>query len=116
MNFPDVEVKAVNGPNVLVGNAALEAVEIKPKTGSYRVGDKAKLGLRPQDLTPVDARGMLHGRAALTERLGAETVVEAALNDGKPLIAALARDTVFPIGAEINLTFDPAQAHLFQAA
>jgi multiple sugar transport system ATP-binding protein len=115
MNFLDVEVQAVNGAKVLVGNAALDPVEIQPKVGTYKPGDKARLGIRPQYLGPVDQGGRLHGRVALTERLGAETVVEATLKDGKPLIAALSRDAVFPIGAEISLTFDPAQAHLFPA-
>jgi len=116
MNFLDVEVKGVNGGSVLVSNAALDAVEIRPRVGRYKVGDRAKLGVRPQYLTPVETGGRLHGKVALTERLGAETVVEATLKDGEPLIAALARDAVFPIGTEINLTFDPAQAHLFEAA
>jgi multiple sugar transport system ATP-binding protein len=116
MNFLDVQVRGVNGAKVLVANDALDPVEVTAKTGSYKVGDMAKLGLRPQYLTPVEQGGMLHGTVALTERLGAETVVEATLKDGKALIAALARDAVFPIGAAINLTFDAAQAHLFNVA
>ena len=50
---------------------------------------------------------------ALTERLGAETVVELTMGDGNRLIAAMARDAVFPIGAELSMNFDPAQAHIF---
>ena len=115
MNFLDVDVRAVSGGRVTVANAALDPVEITAKTGSYTVGGKAKLGLRPQYLTPADAAGRLHGSVALTERLGAETVVEVTLADGKALIAALARDAVFPIGAQISLSFDPTQAHLFAA-
>ena len=115
MNFLDVEVKGVNGNKVLVANAALDPVEITAKSGGYTVGAKARLGLRPQYLSPVDAGGMLHGKVAVTERLGAETVVELTLGDGNRLIAALARDAVFPIGAEMAMTFDPAQAHLFAA-
>ena len=57
--------------------------------------------------------GQLHGAVALTERLGAETVVEISLKDGNPLIAALAHDAVFPLGQQVNLEFDPAKAHLF---
>ena len=115
MNFLDVDVKAVAGDRITVSNAALDPVEVMAKTGSYVVGGKAKLGLRPQYLAPADGSGRLHGRVALTERLGAETVVEVTLADGKALIAALARDAVFPIGAEIVLSFDSAQAHLFEA-
>ena len=115
MNFLDVDVTGVNGSKILVQNAALSPVEITAKTPGYTVGGKAKLGVRPQYLTPVEGSGMLHGRVAVTERLGAETVVELTMGDGNRLIAALARDAVFPIGAEIGLTFDPAQTHIFPA-
>jgi len=97
----------------LVQNPALEPVEITAKVGGFTQGGKAKLGLRPQYLTPVDSGGMLHGRIALTERLGSETVVDLMLTDGNRLIAALARDAVFPIGGDLGLTFDPTQAHIF---
>jgi multiple sugar transport system ATP-binding protein len=115
MNFLDVDVKGVNGNKILVANPALDPVEITAKTTGYSVGGKARLGIRPQYLTPSEAGGMLHGRVALTERLGAETVVELTLGDGNRLIAALARDAVFPIGANLGLTFDPAQTHIFPA-
>jgi hypothetical protein len=42
-------------------------------------------------------------------------VVELTLGDGNRLIAALARDAVFPIGVNLGLTFDPAQTHIFPA-
>jgi len=45
--------------------------------------------------------------------LGSETVVDLTLGDGNRLIAALARDAVFPIGGDLGLTFDAAQAHIF---
>ena len=113
MNFLDVDVTAVNGSKVLVSNAALKPVEITAKVGGFSAGGKAKLGIRPQYLTPVDKGGMLDGRIALTERLGSETVVDLTLVDGTRLIAALARDAVFPIGANLGLTFEAAQAHIF---
>ena len=113
MNFLDVDVTAVNGSKVLVSNAALKPVEITAKVAGFTAGGKAKLGIRPQYLTPVDKGGMLDGRIALTERLGSETVVDLTLVDGTRLIAALARDAVFPIGANLGLTFDAAQAHIF---
>ena len=108
MNFLDVDVTAMNGSKVLVSNAALKPVEITAKVGGFSAGGKAKLGIRPQYLTPVDSGGMLQGRIALTERLGSETVVDLTLGDGTRLIAALARDAVFPIGADLGLTFDAA--------
>ena len=49
----------------------------------------------------------------LTERLGAETVVEVGLNDGSRVIAAFGEDRILAPGTEIGLAFDPRQAHLF---
>jgi multiple sugar transport system ATP-binding protein len=113
MNFLDVEVKAVNGNRITVSNASLDPVEIEAKTGTYQVGGTARLGIRPQYLTPVEGAGQLAGKVALAERLGAETVIEITLADGKPLIASLTRDAIFPVGAEIKLTFQASEAHLF---
>ena len=53
---------------------------------------------------------------ALTERLGAETVIEVTLRDGSPLIAALSRDAVYPLGSDMELTFNPTEAHVFAQA
>jgi multiple sugar transport system ATP-binding protein len=113
MNFLKVTVQGVNGGKVLVSNAALDPVEVSGKRARFQVGDQAILGLRPQYLTVAQGAGKLHGTVALTERLGAETVVEATLKDGNPLIAALSHDAVFALGSQMNLDFDPDKAHLF---
>jgi multiple sugar transport system ATP-binding protein len=114
MNFIKVTVQGVNGNKVLVSNGALDPVEVSGKRGPFKVGEQAILGLRPQYLSVAQGAGKLHGSVALTERLGAETVVEVTLKDGNPLIAALSHDAVFPIRAQMNLDFDPGQAHLFR--
>ena len=114
MNFIDVTVQAVNGNMALVGNDALDPVEVSAARGPFRPGDTAILGLRPQYLSVADGAGRLHGKVALTERLGAETVLEITLKNGKPIIAALSKDAVFGLGQEVNLDFDPVQAHLFR--
>lgn len=116
MNFLKVTVQALNGTKALVANGALDPVEVATSGRDFRVGETALLGLRPQYLTVSDGPGQLHGKVALTERLGAETVVEITLRDGNPLLAALSHDAVFPLGEVVNLNFDPAKAHLFPNA
>ena len=116
MNFLNVTVQAVNGNKALVSNAALDPIEVATRHDSFAPGEAAILGLRPQYLTVAKGEGLLHGAVALTERLGAETVVELTLRDGAPLIAALPHDAVFALGAQINLDFDATRAHLFKAA
>jgi multiple sugar transport system ATP-binding protein len=118
MNFIAVEARAVSRETATVANAALDPIEVATKGRDIRDGSAAILGVRPQYLqpSPSPSEGMLHGRVALTERLGAETVVEVELKDGSTIIAALSEDRVLAPGTEIGLQFDPAQAHLFAVA
>ena len=113
MNFLKVTVQALNGNRALVSNVALDPVEVPTSNRMFKVGETALLGLRPQYLSVSQGQGQLHGKVALTERLGAETVVEITLQEGNPLIAALSYDAVFPLGTLVNLSFDPSKAHLF---
>jgi multiple sugar transport system ATP-binding protein len=113
MNFLKVTVKGLNGNSALVSNAALDPVEVPTSNRMFKVGETALLGLRPQYLSVSQGPGQLHGKVALTERLGAETVVEITLQEGSPLIAALSYDAVFPLGTLVNLNFEPTKAHLF---
>ena len=115
MNFLDVDVVDVSGDQATVRNAALDPVTLTIRHPGIVAGGKARLGVRPQYLSPdtESGAGVLHGKIVLTERLGAETIVEAMTTDGKPLIVALARDAMFAIGSQISLRFDPEFAHLF---
>ena len=115
MNFLDVDVVDVSGDQATVRNAALDPVSLTIRHPGIVAGGKARLGVRPQYLSPdaESGAGVLHGKIVLTERLGAETIVEAMTTDGKPLIVALARDAKFAIGSQISLRFDPEFAHLF---
>ncbi len=115
MNFISVDARAVNDSRATVTNDALDPIDVPTAGRDIRSGSKAILGVRPQYLIPsaTPSEGMLHGKVVLTERLGAETVVEIGLKDGSKVIAALGEDKVLEPGVEIGLRFDPAQAHLF---
>jgi len=118
MNFISVDAQSVAGDRATVANAALDPIEVPTAGRDIRSGKKAILGVRPQYLSPspVPSEGMLHGKVMLTERLGAETVVEVGLKDGTSIIAALNEDRMLQPGTEIGLRFDPGQAHLFNEA
>ncbi|SLN28513.1 ABC transporter ATP-binding protein [Roseisalinus antarcticus] len=114
MNFIEVDVAEVTGTRARVSAPALETIEVETKGRDLRAGGKGILGVRPQYLVPTtDGSGMLHGKVELTERLGAETVVDVALRDGTKMIAAIGEDRVFAAGDAIDFNFDPAAAHLF---
>ena len=114
MNFLDVTVQGRDGEALVVSNATLDPVAV-PTGVQAKVGDKLVLGIRPQYLRiSLDpAQGRLHGSVALTERLGAETIVNLRMKDGSQIIAALGEDAVYDLGREVSLTFDTARAHLF---
>jgi multiple sugar transport system ATP-binding protein len=116
MNFLDVTVEDTDATHASVANPSLDPVRVPARLGPFRKGETLKLGIRPQYLSPTarPEEGRLHGRVALTERLGAETVVEVTLRDGGRVIAALPRDAVYATGDEIGLAFSPDEAHLFR--
>ena len=114
MNFLKVTVEAVAGDSARVANAALDTIAVRTRGRSFTVGQQAILGVRPQYLHPVaDTEGKLHGSIVLTERLGAETIVEVTLKDGEKLIAALSEDRVYQPGERIGFDFDTERALLF---
>jgi multiple sugar transport system ATP-binding protein len=114
MNFIKVKVEAVEGGEARVSNAALDPISVPTRGRAFSAGQEAILGVRPQYLHPVeDQAGKLHGSVTVTERLGAETVVEVRLKNGEPLIAALSEDVIYQPGHEIGFDFDPSRTQLF---
>jgi multiple sugar transport system ATP-binding protein len=114
MNFIVVDVESVEGEFAKVRSGSLDSISVPTRGRSINAGQKATLGVRPHYFAPTgDEVGMLHGKVTLTERLGAETVVNITLRDGTNLIAALAEDQIYSLGQPVGLDFDPAKAHLF---
>ena len=113
MNFIDVEVVSRDGERVRVRSDTVAEFETTARREGVGTGGRATLGVRPQDLKPVESGGLLHGRVTLSERLGTETVVDVALGDGSRVLAALGEDRVLEPGAPISLGFAAERAHLF---
>jgi len=111
----DVEVMEAKPGAVTVKAPALDPVTLPIEATGFAHNSAAKLGIRPQYLNvPEDDRsGSLHGRVALVERLGTETVVNVELARGGRVVAALAEDRPLELGSEIALGFEPSSAHLF---
>lgn len=114
MNFLNVEVLKVNGVSATVRNSSLEPISVATKGRAFEKGGQATLGIRPQYLYAAEpSKGMLHGKVALSERLGSETVVDVTLKDDTKVIAAFNDDQIFSTGQAVELTFDEGLAHLF---
>jgi multiple sugar transport system ATP-binding protein len=116
MNFLDVDIIDIDHDRAKVRNPSLEPIEVATKGRPIQKGDRAVLGVRPQYLSAAEpGSGMLHGKVRLSERLGSETVVDLSLADQTKLIAAFGEDRIFNHDEPLDLTFDPARAHLFPA-
>ncbi|MDE0212330.1 MAG: ABC transporter ATP-binding protein [Boseongicola sp.] len=114
MNFIAVSVENADAKKVRVSGPAISGLDVKMGECSYATGQKATLGIRPQQLRPVpDGTGPLNGTVVLTERLGSETIVDVRLNSNDSIVAALPEDTILRPGDAVSFDFDPAHAHLF---
>lgn len=116
MNFLDVDILSRQEGSARVASAHVAEFDVPVWRDGIGSQGKATLGIRPQDLVPVDTGGILQGRVSLSERLGTETVVDVALSDGTRLLASIAEDRIFEPNADISLGFDPQRAHLFAPA
>jgi multiple sugar transport system ATP-binding protein len=83
-----------------------------PVEGTARPGDRVEVGVRPENLRLGQGIAM-HLR--VLERLGGTAIAYGQMGDGLKLCAALSGDTTVQEGAEISLTFAPADAHVFDA-
>ncbi len=113
MNFLDVEVVSRDGNSAKVRSDVVAEFAAPAWREGIPTSGGAILGVRPQDLRPVESGGALSGSVNLAERLGIETVVDVTLRDGARVLASLAEDRVFEPGQSIQLGFDPGRAHLF---
>lgn len=114
MNFIDVTVEELCGEAAVVLNQSLQPIEVALRGQPLAEGDHAILGVRPQYLDLSDStNNMLNGTVGLTERLGSETVIDIALDDGSRIMAALPEDRMLKTGSSIGLKFDLSKALLF---
>lgn len=114
MNLLPVRVSAVEGGKVTVESDDLAATSFENLLDTSGVQDKLVAGIRPQAMTigPVD-QGQLPAVVQIVEHLGDETVVNARLASGQPILAIEPGDAAIKSGDKIGLSFDPSEAHLF---
>lgn len=113
MNFLDVEITDRSSSHARVSSELVSEFAAPAWRDGLPGSGRVTMGIRPQDLHPVETGGVLSGNVTLAERLGIETVVDVALKDGTRMLVSLAEDRVFEPGQAIELGFDPERAHLF---
>lgn len=113
MNFLSARIEAVEAEGIIVQleNGPRVTVPVDPDGAS--VGDEVTLGIRPDDLHPVDDG--LPCRVDVVERLGSSSVVYLLAPGDLPLCMVTDGTARCAPGEDIQLGFDPADAHLFAA-
>jgi multiple sugar transport system ATP-binding protein len=109
MNFLPVTLTAQDGRAAArLGNAALVALPGTPEgEGPW------ELGIRPEALSVTAGKGLTDGTATVVERLGDRTLVHVRLADGTQVVAQDGGKSAVRVGDAVGLTFDSAEAHLF---
>ena len=94
----------------LVGGTRL-TLPVDP--GKARPGDKVEVGLRPEN---VALGAGLSLKVRVLERLGGVSITYGALPNGDRFCAALPGDALVREGETINVSINPADCHVFDAA
>jgi multiple sugar transport system ATP-binding protein len=104
----------IQGGRFVVSDAKLP---LPPLPGVVKTDHSAVLGVRPQDLTLVEASGAdtLSGTVSLVELLGSEKLVEMQILGQKRISIQVRADTVVKMGDAVNTQFNSQRVHVFDA-
>ena len=112
MNLIPATVLGAGAEGLTVEFLGGSRVTLPVEAGKARAGDKVEVGLRPENLTVGQGISM-HLR--VLERLGGTAIAYGQMADGLKLCAALPGDTAVSEGQTVDLSFSPADAHVFVA-
>lgn len=113
MNFLNAHALAVTKSHVTL--KLLDGLELKvaSDTSKVSIGDKLTLGVRPENLSLVDAKSAdLTGIVSVVEKLGSQTFLYLETVDG-PLILEADGWTKVSVGDTAHISFDQNRCHLF---
>jgi ABC-type sugar transport system ATPase subunit len=114
MNFFEgkVAVKSDDSYQIQIDNGPSVAIATKQ---SLTVGDNVTLGIRPEDLQPVDNAGetAITGTVTAVERLGSQTYAYVKTAQNSNVVVHYAGDLSISADEELQLGFNLAKCHLF---
>ena len=114
MNFVNVVVVEADAAGIKVTLPSGADVTLPIDGSSLSKGDRIEMGLRPDDLI-MDQNGGLPMKVDVLERLGNTSITYGSIEGGSRLCAALDGTAIIQEDGIVNLTFDPASAHAFDA-
>ncbi|RUS59417.1 sn-glycerol-3-phosphate ABC transporter ATP-binding protein UgpC [Pseudorhodobacter sp. E13] len=104
--------------NMLQGRITADGIEVAGRVIARKtpgaVGSAVTVGIRPDDLRVTPDAGSFAGRVSVLEPLGAETLAYVDIG-GQEVVARADGRTPPPLRAQVHLTVDPANLHLFDA-
>jgi multiple sugar transport system ATP-binding protein len=116
MNFLPAQVRACDAAGVTVESPVLRSLALPARGLAHITGHHVTIGIRPENIRKSHGGdGQFSGTIDLVERLGPQTLVEAKLPDGRAVTAMLQGDEDCRVGNAIELAFNPADCHIFDA-
>ncbi|MBZ5564101.1 MAG: ABC transporter ATP-binding protein [Acidobacteriia bacterium] len=115
MNFLDVEVKNLCEPQVVLILTNGASLSVPAPALQLNVGEKIKLGVRPEHVT-LEPEGDLQGEIEALEHLGPRAYIHARLADGTRLVAQTGGNTQARPGDRVAFRLRSEAAHLFDAS
>lgn len=113
MNLVPATVVGSDAAGLAVEFAGGHRVVVPVEAGRARPGDTVEIGLRPENLTLGHDLSM---SVRVLERLGGVSITYGAMPDGHRICAALPGDAQVREGEVVGLSFNPADAHVFDAS
>ncbi len=115
MNFLPGEITAVAKNGVTVDGKGIGNINVPVSPAGLSKGQQVQVGIRPEHVGATAKKATCKGTIGLVELLGHQTFLEADIGSERPLAALVDGVEAFDIGDEINLSFDSANCHLFDA-
>jgi multiple sugar transport system ATP-binding protein len=115
MNFLPGEIKAVDKSGVAVDCMGVGKINVPVSPAALSKGQQVQVGIRPEHVDLAAKAATCKGTIGLVELLGHQTFIETDIGSERPLTALVDGVEAFDIGDKVNLTFNPANCHLFDA-
>lgn len=113
MNFIHTKITDVKKGGVMVALPGGKEVLAQVDAGNAKVGDAVVLGVRPEHLTIDKGKSSMSGNVSLIEKMGGESYVYIALDNGEMITLRVAGDCEVPEGEDIILNVPSDLCHLF---
>jgi multiple sugar transport system ATP-binding protein len=115
MNFLPGEITATAKSGVTVECKGTGKIDVPVSPATLSKGQQVQVGIRPEHVDLAPKKSTCKGTVGLVELLGHQTFLEADIGSERPLTALVDGVEAFDIGDTVNLTFDTANCHLFDA-